>query len=148
LYGWVGVLLAGALYLAGLERYLRANATAVADLWVAVGADPVAGLTATHGLLAPGTFVLQTATVAAPPSLLFPAGIGALALAFTAVVLAFGRGTAYLYLLGAVAPLAGLAVGPALSLPDGAVIALVVACPLVVTVVFLVDAGRVLFGSN
>ncbi|RLM59656.1 molecular chaperone DnaJ [Halobellus sp. Atlit-31R] len=146
LYGWLGVALSAILYLAGVSQYVRANAAAVSSLSAAVTADPVGALTSAR-IVAPGTFVLNTAAVDAPLSLLFPAGVGAFAFVFTAVVLAFGRGSAYLYLLGSLAPLAGLTVGPVIIAPDGVVLTVLVVLPLGATVLFLGDVGRVVFGS-
>ncbi|MFA1610356.1 J domain-containing protein [Halobellus rubicundus] len=142
-YGWLGVLLAGTVYLAGLWQYLGANAAAVGSFREAVAADPIGALTATR-LLAPGTFALRTISGAAAPGpeLLFPVGAVALAVAFLAVVSSFGRGSAYLYLVGGLAPVAALAVGPVVALSDGVVLALVAAVPIGATLLFAVDVGR------
>lgn len=146
-YGWTGVLLAGIVYLAGVGSYLRANAAALADLRTALASQPIGALTTTRSLIGPGTFAMTTASLGSPRSLLFPVGIVALAVAFGWVVLAFGRNSAYLYLLGGVAPAAALAAGPVVALPDGVVLALVAVVPLGSTAFFLVDAGRVLAGN-
>jgi len=148
LYGWFGVLCAAVLYLVGLWQYVDANVAAVANFRSAVTVDPIGALTTAQTLTAPGTFVLSTATVDVPLTLLLPVGVGALALVLTAVVLSFGRGTAYLYLLGSLAPLAGLGVGPVVTVPDGAVLALLVVLPIGASVVFLADVGRVLFAGQ
>ncbi|WP_144902010.1 DnaJ domain-containing protein [Halobellus captivus] len=146
LYGWSAVLLAGIAYLAGLWQYLRANAEAISSLGRAAPADPGA-LLSTYALVGPGQFALG-ASVETPISLLFPIGVVALALALVGVVAAFGRGFAYLYAVGGVAPVAGLAVGTVLSLPDGLVLVLVGLCPVVATAGFLLDVGRVAFGRR
>ncbi|WP_435186249.1 DnaJ domain-containing protein [Halobellus sp. EA9] len=142
-YGWLGVLLAGTVYLAGLWQYLGANAAAVASFREAVAADPIGALTATR-LPAPGTFALRAvAGASAPgPELLFPVGVVALAVAFLAVVSSSGRGSAYLYPVGGLAPVAALAVGPVVALSDGVVVALVAAVPIGATLLFAVDVGR------
>ncbi|WP_336021904.1 DnaJ domain-containing protein [Halobellus salinisoli] len=142
LYGWLGVLLAGTLYLAGLWQYLSANAAALATLRRTARTDPAAALTGTFDLIGPSGFALA-ATLDAPRSLLFPVGVVALAVVLTAVVLSFGRGLAYLYALGGFVPLVALGVDTVLSLPDGVVLLLVALCPLGATVGFLVDVGRV-----
>ncbi|MGQ4554707.1 DnaJ domain-containing protein [Halobellus sp. GM3] len=143
-YGWVGVLVAGAVYLAGLSAYLRANTAALSHLREAVATDPIPTLTATSELVSPGAYVVQTAAVDAPASLLFPVGAVVLALAFGGIIASFGRGTAYLYLAGGVAPLVSLGLGTVAAAPFGAVLALVVVLPLAATILFLVDVGRVL----
>jgi hypothetical protein len=143
-YGWVGALLAGVIYLPGLVSYLRANAPALARLREMATATPIAALTGSFELLSPHAYVLQTASADAPLSLLFPVGAGALALVFAATVVSFGRGSAYLYLLGGGAPLAGLGIGAVVTLPDGIALALVAVFPLLATVAFLVDVGSVL----
>ena len=144
-YGWTAVLLAGVLYVAGLWRYLRANAEALAALRRAAAADPMAAATATQELVAPGQFVLESVTVGEPLTLLFPIGTVVLAVALAGVVHSFGRGVAYLYALGGLLPLFALAAGPMVTLPDGAVLGLVCVCPLLATAAFLVDVGRVAF---
>ena len=143
LYGWLGVLLAGLVYVAGLWQYLRTNAGAVSTVRRTAITDPVTALTATHELLAPGRFVLESVTVDAPLTLLFPVGTVALAVALVAVVQSFGRGVAYLYALGGLVPLFALAAGPVVTLPDGVVLLLLLVCPLLATAGFLVDVGRV-----
>lgn len=144
-YGWLGVVLAGVVYLAGLWQYAGANAAALGSLRQAVAVDPAGALTATR-LLAPGAFALDAASGGAGPELLFPAGVVALAVAFVAVVRSFGRGSAYLYLVGGLAPIVGLAAGPILALPDGAVLALVGVVPIVTTFAFVIDVGRYAVG--
>jgi len=143
LYGWIGVLLAALVYVAGIWQYLRTNAGAVSTVRRTAITDPVTALTATHELLAPGRFVLESVTVDAPLTLLFPVGTVALAVALVAVVQSFGRGVAYLYALGGLVPLFALAAGPVVTLPDGVVLILLLVCPLLATAGFLVDVGRV-----
>jgi curved DNA-binding protein CbpA len=148
-YGWTAVFLAGLAYLTGVGVYLRANLGALTSLSVGVAADPSGALLANHGLTAPGTFVLASVTGVAGPALAFPAGAVLLAVVFAATVVKFGHGSAYLYLLGAVAPLSSFALGPAVSVPAaGAALALVVALPVGATVVFLVDVGRFLVAGR
>lgn len=144
-YGWAATFVAGVAYLGGLAAYLDANAGPMASFASAVSADPAAALLADHGLVAPGTFAVGAAAAAPGPALAFPAGAALLAVVFLAVVGKFGRGTAYLYLLGALAPLSSLAVGPVVALPAaGATLALVVLLPVLATTLFLADAGRFL----
>jgi len=145
LYGWTAVLLAGVVYVAGLWQYLRANAGALSNLRRTAAVDPAAALTATHELVPPGQFVLESATVDAPVTLLLPIGTVALAITLVVVVHSFGRGVAYLYALGGLVPLLTLASGPIVTLPDGVVLVLVCVCPLIAIAGFLVDVGRVLF---
>ena len=97
----------------------------------------------------PGTFVLGT--VAGTPSvgLAFPAGAALLALVFVGTVAKFGRGTAYLYLVGAFAPLGAFAFGTAVTVePSGATLALLVVLPFAATLVFLGDVGRFLLADR
>ena len=141
-YAWISVVLAGAIYLAGLWQYLAANAGALGTLRPAVVSDPVSALAATGALTPPGTFALRAVSGMATTTLLFPIGSVVLAIAFVAVVVAVGRGSAYLYAVAGLAPLAGLAVGPVALLPTGAVLALVVVLPVGGTVLFALDVGR------
>ncbi|WP_049986508.1 DnaJ domain-containing protein [Halobellus rufus] len=142
LYAWIGVLLAGGLYLAGLWQYLGANAAALATLRRAALADPAAAVVGSSELAGPAAVALA-ATPDAPLSLLFPIGVVALAVVLAAVVVTFGRGLSYLYAAGGVAPLIALAADTAVSLPDGVVLALVVLSPALATAGFLLDVGRV-----
>ncbi|SDQ56436.1 hypothetical protein [Halopelagius longus] len=141
--------LAGIGYAAGLTGYLRSNLDALSALASAATADPAAALTASHGLTPPGAFVLGT--VSAPPSvgLAFPAGAALLALVFVGTVAKFGRGTAYLYLVGAFAPLGAFSFGTAVAVePSGATLALLVVLPLAATLVFLGDVGQFLLSER
>ena len=147
LYGWIGVVFAGAVYLAGLWQYLTANATTLATLRRAALSDPMTALTGTFDLVGPAGFAFA-ATLDAPPSLLFPIGVVALAVALVAVVLTFGRGFAYLYAIGGITPLLALAADTTVALPDGIVLVLVGLCPLVATTGFVVDVGRVALASH
>lgn len=148
-YAWTAVFLAGVGYAAGLAVYLRSNLDALSALASAATADPAAALSASHGLTPPGAFVLGT--VAAPPSvgLAFPAGAALLALVFVGTVAKFGRGTAYLYLAGAFAPLGAFSFGTAVAVePSGATLALLVVLPLAATLLFLGDVGRFLLSDR
>jgi hypothetical protein len=133
------VLLAALLYGAGLSQYLLANATALSTL----AAAPVEALGTGTATVAPLAFV-GAALAASGPALLFPAGLVALPLVFGAVVVRFGTGTAYLYLVAAAAPLAALAAGGALP----AVLLGLVVLPVAGTLVFLGDVGRYLAATR
>ncbi|MFB6250143.1 MAG: J domain-containing protein [Halobellus sp.] len=141
-YAWITVVLAGAVYIAGLWQYLAANAGVLATLRTALVTDPNSALTAVGTLMPPGTFALRAVSGAASTTLLFPTGAVVLAVTFVAVVVAVGRGSAYLYVFAGLAPLVGLAIGPLTILPTGAVLALVVVLPVGGTVLFALDAGR------
>lgn len=142
-------MLASVVYLAGVGVYLRANLGALTSLSRAVAADPTGALLANHGLTLPGTYALAAVTGPPGAALAFPAGAVLVSIVFAATVAKFGHGSAYLYLLGAVAPVTSFALGPAVSVPAaGATLALVVALPVGAAVVFLADVGRFLSSSR
>ncbi|ELZ26766.1 chaperone protein DnaJ [Halogeometricum pallidum JCM 14848] len=152
-YAWAASLLAGVVYLAGLAVYLRANAAALSSFAAAVETSPASALLADAGLASPGAFALDAAGSAPGPALAFPLGAALLAAVFVAFALRFRHGTAglslYLYPLGALAPLASLALGPLVVAPAaGLTLALVVAVPALAVTAFLVDVGRTLFAPN
>lgn len=152
-YAWVASLLAGVVYLAGLAVYLRANAAALSSFAAAVETSPVSALLADAGLASPGAFALDAVGSAPGPALAFPLGMALLAAVFVAFALRFRHGTAglslYLYPLGALAPLASLALGPLVVAPAaGLTLALVVVVPALAVTAFLVDVGRTLFAPN
>ncbi|QIB73639.1 DnaJ domain-containing protein [Halogeometricum borinquense] len=147
-YGWTATLLAGVIYLGGLAVFLDANVSALAAFASALSTNPQAALLAGHGIVEPGTFALSALTVAPGLALAFPASAALLGLVFLGVVGKFGHGTAYLYLLGALAPLASLALGPAVSVSAaGLTLTLVVLLPIVATTLFLADVGRYLLAD-
>jgi hypothetical protein len=146
--GWLAVLLAGLAYLAGVGQYLAANADALSTFLSAVTASPGSLFGGSFGVEAPMTF-LEASLSASGPALLFPVGLAALPVVFGAVVLKFGQGTAYLYLLGALAPLVVVAGGALVP----AALALLVVLGLVVlpvsgTLLFLGDVGRYLAATR
>lgn len=146
--GWLAVLVAGVAYLAGVGQYLAANAEALSTFLSAVAASPSNLAGGSFGVEVPLAF-LEASLATAGPGLLFPVGLAALPLVFGAVVLKFGHGTAYLYLLGALAPVA--VVAGAAMLP--AALALLVVLGLVVlpvsgTLLFLGDVGRYLAATR
>jgi hypothetical protein len=147
-YGWVAVALASAVYLVGLWSYLGPNAGAVSAFVDALATAPVPALTAGQGFVPPGTFVADAAAAGAVPRLLLAVGAGALASSFAAVVVWFGRGTAYLYAVGGVAPLAALGIGPLVTAPDGVVVLLLLAVPAATVLSFLLDVGRALLAMR
>jgi hypothetical protein len=146
--GWLAVLVAGVAYLAGVGQYLAANADALAAFLSAVAASPSNLTGGSFGVEVPMAFL--RASLAPPgPALLFPVGLTALPVVFGAVVLKFGQGTAYLYLLGALAPVvvvAGATVAPGL-LALSVVLGLVV-LPVSGTLLFLGDVGRYLAATR
>ncbi|RYJ13270.1 molecular chaperone DnaJ [Halogeometricum borinquense] len=147
-YGWTATLLAGVIYLGGLAVFLDANVDALAAFASALSTNPQAALLAGHGIVEPGTFALGALTVAPGLALAFPASAALLGVIFLGVVGKFGHGTAYLYLLGALAPLASLALGPAVSVSAaGLTLTLVVLLPIVATTLFLADVGRYLLAD-
>jgi curved DNA-binding protein CbpA len=146
--GWLAVLVAGLAYLAGVGQYLSANAEALSAFGSAVASSPSNLVAGSFGFEVPMAFLTASFT-ASGPALLFPIGLIALPVVFGAVVLKFGQGTAYLYLLGAFAPLVvvlgGAAVPTALALP--VVLGLVV-LPVSGTLLFLGDVGRYLAATR
>lgn len=146
--GWLAVLVAGVAYLAGVGQYLAANADALSTFLSAVLASPANLAGGSFGVEVPMTF-LQASLASTGPALLFPVGLAAFPVVFGAVVLKFGQGTAYLYLLGALAPV--VVVAAAAMVP--AVLALLVVLGLVVlplsgTLLFLGDVGRYLAATR
>ncbi|MFC5366669.1 DnaJ domain-containing protein [Salinirubrum litoreum] len=146
--GWLAVLLAGLAYLAGVGQYLAANADALSSFLSAVTASPANLFGGSFGVEVPMAF-LEASLTASGPALLFPVGLAALPLVFGGVVLKFGQGTAYLYLLGALAPLVVVAGGTLVP----AALALLVVLGLVVlpvsgTLLFLGDVGRYLAATR
>ncbi|MBB6647578.1 DnaJ domain-containing protein [Halobellus sp. MBLA0160] len=146
-YGWATVAAVSAVYLVGLWSYLGANASALATLAEAPPATIPASLARAGDLIAPGTFVLDAVAAGAVLPLTLAAGAIGLAVGFLAVVASFGRGAAYLYAAGGVAPAAALAVGPVVAAPDGAVLLLAVVIPVATAGLFLVDVGRELLAG-
>ncbi|SEO36008.1 hypothetical protein SAMN04487948_10256 [Halogranum amylolyticum] len=143
----MAVCLAVGVYVAGLAQFALASGTALESFLARLAADPVAALTTGWGLGSP-TAVVQS--LAADPSLalLFPLGALLLPAALVTTVVEFGRGTAWLYLFGALGPLVGLAVG-ALSPTAAAVdLALFVVLPVAAALVFLGDVGRYLVATR
>jgi hypothetical protein len=144
LLGWLAVLAAAVTYVAGLTQYLTANAAGLAAFVDALGRSPGSALSGEFAVTLPMVF-LQSSLSAPGPALLFPVGLVALPVVFAAVVVKFGSGSAYAYLLGAFAPLAAVAGGSALAGATalGVVVGLVV-LPLSGTLLFLGDVGRYL----
>jgi curved DNA-binding protein CbpA len=146
-YGWAAVAAVSVVYLVGLWAYLGANASALATLAEAPPATIPAALARAGDLVAPGTFVLDAVATGAVLPLTLAAGAIGLAVGFLAVVASFGRGAAYLYAVGGVAPAAALAIGPIVAAPDGAVLLLAVVIPVATAGLFLVDVGRELLAG-
>lgn len=146
-YGWVAIVLASTVYLVGLWAYLDGNAAALAVLSGASSATLPAVFARSSDLVAPGSFVLDAAATGAVRPLAFGVGAVGLAVGFLAVVVSFGRGAAYLYAVGGLAPAAALAVGPVVAAPDGVVLLLVVAVPAATAGLFIVDVGRELLAG-
>lgn len=109
--------------------------------------DPASALATGWGLGDPTAYVR---TLVADPSLvlLFPLGAVLLPIALATTVLKFGRGVAWLYLLGTVGPLVGFVAGPTLPEMAGVDLALFVVLPLVAALVFLGDVGRYLVATR
>ena len=141
-YGWAGIAVVGVVYLLGLWAYLGANAAALSTLSEVPPATLPSALVRANDLVAPGTFVLEAAATGSVLPVVFAVGAAGLAAGFVAVVASFGRGAAFLYAVGGLAPFVALAIGPVVVAPDGAVLALVVVVPAVTTGLFLVDVGR------
>jgi hypothetical protein len=148
LLGWLAVLVAAVTYVAGLTQYLTANATGLAAFADALVRSPGSALSGEFAVTLPLAF-LQSSLSVPGPALLFPVGVVALPVVFAAVVVKFGSGSAYAYLLGAFAPLAAVAAGSALAGATalGVVVGLVV-LPLAGTLLFLGDVGRYLAATR
>jgi len=149
--GWVATVLAVATYLAGLWGYATATGAAaqVDDLVAA----PAATLSAPSPLAEPATVVraaaLPLANGGTPGvALLFAAGVVALPLAVGGTVWRYGQGTARLYALAALAPVAWLAAGQVVAAPLAAELVCLVALPLLGGIAFAVDVGRYLLASE
>ncbi len=145
---WLTVVLAGALYVAGLGWYLRAHAGAVGALLSTASANPAAAVLGSHGLTPPAAYAL--AALASPsPALLFPAGAAVLALALAAVVYRFGHGPTWLYAVAATGPVVGFAARPAVPVPGAWLdLLLFVVLPVAAAGIFAVDLGRFLWASR
>lgn len=133
-------------YLAGLGAYVRANYSASLDLARAVAADPAA-LLAPAGLSEPLAYAVSAAT-AGSVGLLFPVGALLLAAVLGATVARFGRGWAYLYVVGGATPAAAVflrGLFPSLAAVD---VAAFLVFPVVGAGAFLVDVGRYLLASR
>ncbi|SFR45955.1 hypothetical protein [Halogeometricum limi] len=141
--------LVGVAYVGSLGVYLAANAGALSSFAAALLANPQAALLGAGGMTAPGTFVLDAVAATPGVALAFPVGVALLTVVFTGVVAKFGHGTAYLYLLGALAPAAAMAVGPVVPpLSTAGTLALVLVLPFLATTLFLADVGRFLASTR
>lgn len=128
-------------------QFALASGESLAAFVARLAADPVSALATGWGLGAPTAFVQA---LAADPSaaLLFPAGAVLLPVTLATTVFAFGRGAAWLYLVGALAPLAGFVAGPLLPPAAGVDLTLFVVLPVVAALVFLGDVGRYLVATR
>jgi hypothetical protein len=135
---WAGVALAGVVYAVGLAQYLGA-----ADgLAAALATDPVGTLAGGAGLPSPSGFA-RAAAAAPSLDLLFPVGALVLPLVLGWTVLRFGRGVAWLYVLGSLGPAVALTAGPVVPVPPVTLlVVLLVAVPSLATLAFLGDVGR------
>jgi curved DNA-binding protein CbpA len=141
-YGWAGIATAGVVYAFGLWSYLGVNTAALVALIRGPPTALPAELARAHDLVAPGTFALDAVAAGAVLPLAFVAGAVGLAVGVPVVVAWFGRGTAYLYAVGGVAPVAALAIGPIVAAPDGVVLAGSIVIPVTTVTLLLVDIGR------
>jgi hypothetical protein len=139
---WVAVLVAGVVYAAGVARYQGAT-DGVADA-VASLVGPASGA----AVVAPAAFV-RGAAAAPSPDLLFPVGVAALPATLGWTVRRFGRGTAWLYVLGSLAPALAVAAGALASAPTPLLVVVgLVALPGVATLAFLGDVGRFVLATR
>jgi molecular chaperone DnaJ len=146
--GWLAVLISGVAYLAGVAQYLAANADALSTFLSAVAASPTNLPGGSFGVEVP-TAYLQASLSAPGPALLFPVGLAALPVVFGVVVVKFGQGTAYLYLLGALAPVAVVAGGAMVPTALALLVVLgLVVLPVSGTLLFLGDVGRYLAAAR
>jgi curved DNA-binding protein CbpA len=144
--GWVGVLAATVLYLAGLWWHARTRLTD--GLVAALAADPVGTLASGPGFVTSTAFV-DASAAASPLAALLPVGAVVLLGVLGWTVLRYGHGTAWLYVLGAFGPIAALLVG--VAAPDtgfGADALTFVVLPLAAAAAFLGDVGRYLLATR
>jgi curved DNA-binding protein CbpA len=147
-YGWAGIATAGLVYCLGLWAYLGANAEALSTLAAASPSTLPSVLVRARTLVAPGAFVLEAVSAGAVLPLALAAGAAGIAVGFVAVVASFGRGAAYLYAVGGLTPVAALAIGPVVAVPDGVILGLAVVAPVATVGLFLVDVGRELLADR
>jgi hypothetical protein len=134
-------------YAGGLAWYVEANVAAARTLAAELAADPAGALVAAHDMTPPGAFA-RAAAQSPSVDLLFPASAAVLALALGGTVYRFGRGTAWLYVAGGMAPLVALGAGPFLPQVAALDLLLVGVVPIAAALAFLGDVGRFLFGSG
>lgn len=125
------------------------HAAAIQDLVTQLMADPAGVLSAPFPLPSPTEFALSPVmTEAVTPGAALLTGVVVLPLVLVSTVARFGRGSAWLYAVGAIAPPVTLAVWP--SIPAATWLALVglLVLPLFGTVGFLADVGRYLLATR
>jgi curved DNA-binding protein CbpA len=142
---WVAVFVGAAVYAAGVAQYGLANGAALASYAAGVAETP-ALVTADAGLTGPLAFVAGAAADRSA-ALLFPTGLLALPLVLAVTVAQYGRGNAWLYVVGAAAPLALPAVGSVPTASTALMLGLL-ALPLLSAGLFLSDVGRFLLAAG
>lgn len=136
-------------YLAGLGVYAAPHAGTLQTTLAALLSAPAATAAGAFPLPSPAAFALEPVLAGAvTPGAALLAGTAVLPLVVVTTVARFGRGSAWLYALGSLAPAATLAAWPVLPTATWlAVVGLVVA-PLLGVGAFLVDVGRYLLATR
>lgn len=148
--GWIASVVALGLYLAGLAGYLLTGGGR--EALALVRADPPASLLASTPLSEPLALLLAAGRSLAAgglpdPIVVFAVGAVALPLTVGVTVGRYGRGSAYLYPVAMILPLAYVAVRVAVSLPLAADAVFLAIGPVGAALVFTIDTGRYLFAS-
>lgn len=136
-------------YLGGLGLYAAPHLTTLQATLLRLPASPVATLTSAFPLPSPVTFALSPIVLgtAAPGGALL-AGVVVLPLVVVTTVARFGRGSAWLYALGSILPIATLAAWPMAPTPLWVALLGLVVAPLVGVGGFLFDVGRYLLATR
>lgn len=150
---WYGVVLVSLFaYIGGLAAYLLANRgdalALVADLQTA----PDLTLLGPVPLQSPTAYLLTVAETAAAGTptlgLLLLAGTALIPLVVLTAVAQYGHGSAWVYALASLGPVATVAAYPFVALPVAALLVGLVVLPLVSGLGFLVDVGRYLLATR
>jgi molecular chaperone DnaJ len=147
---WYGVVVLSLVaYLGGLGAYAVQHLAAVQTLATQVTAAPVPTLTAVGRLPSPTAFALSPVAAQTPTlGAALLAGVVLLPLVLGTTVARYGRGSAWLYVLGSTVPVLALAAWMVIPVPLWAAVLALVAAPVVGAGAFLVDVGRYLSATR
>lgn len=144
---WLSVALSFGIYLVGLGGYVSANRSDIDALVGAVAGSPAEGLLAPLGVEPPleAAVIGTMATIGGEVSLVAGLLLGAVLLAATMAVTVkrFGSGSARLYAVAGVSPIAGLGAG-LVTQTTLVLLLLLVVLPVGGCLLFLADVGRYL----